>query len=215
MSPWTSSALSLGLLWLQIFQFQSQQTHDESKPVSNEEAAIASKDRLDPRVFAKRDWNLKQAYSDVFNILSDENPCSRFYGGPRTATTVLNGFARRVKAQPLIKSVSFEMTGKPLLVHDVATGASYRLFDQAMVNTNGSFYQRRSDALGRFPSDVGNFAAGTRQARALILLHELGHLIQGEDGDWLLPDDGHDGFKSKANTLRVQRVCRRQLDALK
>jgi hypothetical protein len=70
------------------------------------------------------------------------------------------------------------------------------------------------DPLRKFPSDVGNFAPGSRGARALILLHELGHLIQGEDGDWLLPDDGFNGTQSKANTLRVQQVCAKELQAL-
>jgi hypothetical protein len=69
--------------------------------------------------------------------------------------------------------------------------------------------------MRRFPSDVGSFAPGSRPARALILLHELGHLIQGDDGDWLIPDDGRDGWQSKANTLRVEQVCRAQLETLK
>jgi len=107
------------------------------------------------------------------------------------------------------------MAGMSRLLHDDASGASYRLFERTMVNTNGSFYQRRADPMRKFPSDVGDFAPGSRQARALILLHELGHLIQGEGGEWLLPDDGHDGMRSQANTLRVQQACRRQLDALK
>jgi hypothetical protein len=54
------------------------------------------------------------------------------------------------------------------------TGVRYRLFNKAMVNRNGSFYQRRPDLMHKFPSDVGNFGPGTRRARALILLHELG-----------------------------------------
>jgi hypothetical protein len=73
-----------------------------------------------------------------------------------------------------------------------------------------------SDLLSNpFPSDVGNFSAGSRPARALILLHELGHLIQNENGAWLLPDDGYNGVQSKENTLRVQQECRVQLEALK
>jgi hypothetical protein len=49
----------------------------------------------------------------------------------------------------------------------------------------------------------------------LILLHELGHLIQDNNGDWLLPDDDYDGVHSNANTLRVQQQCHAQLGALK
>jgi len=167
-----------------------------------------------PLVVTKKDWNITQAYIDVFKILSDQNTCSDFYRGPRTATTVLNGFVRRVKSQSLLRDVSFEMVGSPLIIRDPATGASYRLFEKTMVNTNGSFYQRRADPMRKFPSDVGNFAPGSRAARALILLHELGHLIQDENGEWLIPDDGFDGRQSKENTLRVQQMCRKELNKL-
>jgi hypothetical protein len=165
-------------------------------------------------VLRRKDWDLTQAYVDVFNILSDQNACSKFYGGPRTATTVLNDFVPRVKTKALLREVSFQMVGMSRLIHNPNTGASYRVFDKTLVNSNGSFYQRRQDVMHKFPSDVGNFAPGSRPARALILLHELGHLIQGVNGDWLIPDDGYDGTRSKANTLRVQEACRTQLKAL-
>jgi len=167
-----------------------------------------------PLVVTKKDWNITQAYIDVFKILSDQNTCSDFYRGPRTATTVLNVFVRRVKSQSLLRDVSFEMVGSPRIIRDPATGASYRLFEKTMVNINGSFYQRRADPMRKFPSDVGNFAPGSRAARALILLHELGHLIQDENGEWLIPDDGFDGRQSKENTLRVQQMCRKELNKL-
>src|ERR1051325_8675356 len=166
-----------------------------------------------PLVVTKKDWDITQAYTDVFKILSNRNKCSDFYRGPRTATTVLNGFVIRVKSQSLMREVSFQMAGSPRVIHDPSTGASYRLFEKTMVNINGSFYQRRTDPMRKFPSYVGNFAPGSRAARALILLHELGHLIQGDNGAWLIPDYGFNGEQSKANTLRVQQVCRRELEA--
>lgn len=199
MSLWTSSVICV--LLLQSVQLQAQQTPPEDPPP--------------PLVIAKRDWNLTQAYIDVFNILSNQNTCSDFYGGPRTATTVLNGFVTRVKPRLLLREVSFQMEGTPRLIRDRATGASYRLFEKTLVNSSGAFYQRRADPMRKFPGDIGNFAPGSRGARVLILLHELGHLIQDENGDWLIPDDGHDGTQSKANTLRIQQVCRKELDALK
>jgi len=196
MSLWTSSILSL--LLLQTVQY----------PAPSEEQ---------PRrvVLVKKDWSLAQAYSDVFKILSDQNPCSSFYGGPRAATTVLNDFVVLVQSQPMQREVTFQMVGTPRVLRDPATGASYRLFDRTLVNTNGSFYQRRVELMREYPSDIGDFAPGSRQARALILLHELGHLIQDENGDWLIPDDGHNGPQSKANTLRVQQACRVQLATLR
>ncbi len=212
MSLWTSTIFCL--LLLQSVQTQAQQAHGESKPVPIDEVAVPAEESPRPLVFTKRDWDLTRAYADVFKILSSQNTCSDFYGGPRTATTVLNGFVARVKSQTLMREVSFQMAGHPRVMRDPATGASYRLFEQTMVNINGSFYQRRTDPMRKFPSDVGDFSPGSRAARALILLHELGHLIQSENGDWLIPDDGFNGVQSKANTLRVQQACRRELDAL-
>jgi hypothetical protein len=161
-----------------------------------------------------KDWNINQAYVDLFKILSNQNTCSDFYGGPRRATTVLNSFVIRVKTQSLLREVSFQMEGSLTIFHDPTTGAVYRLFEKTAVNIHGSFYQRRADPMRKFPSDVGNFAPGSRAARALILLHELGHLIQGENGDWLIPDDGFNAEQSTENTLRIQQVCRKELDAL-
>jgi hypothetical protein len=174
---------------------------------------VPSEEPPRPLVVTRKDWNITQAYIDVFRILSNPNTCSDFYRGPRTATTVLNGFVTRVKSQSLLRDVTFEMDG-PRIIRDPVSGVSYRLFEKTMVNTNGSFYQRRADPMRKFPADVGNFAPGSRAARALILLHELGHLIQDENGEWLIPDDGFDRTQSNANTLRVQLVCRKELNAL-
>ena len=195
MSLWTSTVICV--LLLQSVQAQEQQANDKNKPVVIE-----------------KDWDIRRTYIDVFKILSNQNTCSDFYRGPRTATTVLNRFVIRVKSQSLMPEVSFQMVGSPRIIHDPATGASYRLFEKTMVNIHGSFYQRRADPMGKFPSDVGNFAPGSRAARALIILHELGHLIQDDNGEWLIPDDGFDGKRSKANTLRVEKVCRKELNAL-
>ena len=213
MSLWTSSVLSL--LLLQAAQHPAQEVNNDSRPATVEEVAAPVEKAPQPVVLVKKDWSLTQAYVDVFKILSDQNTCSNFYGGSSVATTALNDFVALVKAQPMSREVSFQMAGPSVLIRNAVTGKSYRLFNTTLVNTNGSFYQRRMETLRRFPSDIGSFAAGSRQARALILLHELGHLIRGEDGEWLLPDDGHNGEQSKANTLRVQQACRVQLESLK
>lgn len=207
MSLWTSSVIAL--LLLQIAPSQAQHA-DVVEEVATPSDALPR--RLD---FSNKDWSLTQAYFDVFKILSGRNACSDFYGGPRVATTVLNDFVAHVKTQPLLREISFQMQGRPRLIRDHPTGVVYRLFDRTMVNSNGSFYQRRQDPMRKFPSDVGTFFPGSRQARVLILLHELAHLIQGENGTWLIPDDGYDGRQSQENTLRIQQVCRAELNALK
>ena len=212
MSLWTSSVLSL--LLLQTVQSQAQEVNVADKPVAIEEVSGSAEEiPLRPSV-TKRDWYIRQAYFDVFKILSTPNTCSNFYGGPR-ATTVLNDFVARVRSDLLFREISFQMGGKLRLIRDDSNRVWYRLFDKITVNTNGSFYQRRAEPMRNVPSDVGDFLPGTRPARALILLHELGHLIQGENGAWLIPDDGYDVRQSRANTFRIQEVCRVQLDALK
>jgi hypothetical protein len=172
MSLWTSSLMIL--LLLQSVQSQAQQANVDARPLVIEETT-GSSEELPPRlVFTNKGWDLTRAYSDVFEILSHQNSCSNFYGGPRTATTVLNNFVMLVKPQSFRREVSFQMGGQQRYIHDAATGKVYRLFDTTLVNTNGSFYQPRLDHIRRFPSDVGSFFPGSRPARALILLHELG-----------------------------------------
>jgi hypothetical protein len=214
MSLWTSSVIAI--LLLQTVQPQAQQINeDNSKPVTVAEVSVAPEDLPRTPVVAKKSWTLTQAYADVFKILSSRNSCSDFYGGPRAATTVLNDFFMLVESRELFLEVSFQMVGKPRMIYDHSARVFYRLFDTTLVNTNGSFYRRRLDAMRKVPFDVGSFRPGTRQARALILLHELGHLIQGQNGTWLIPDDGFDFRQSHANSLRIQEVCRAELETLK
>lgn len=199
MSLWTTSVLTLFLL--------------QTAPIDD---LVASSEELPPPVvLEKKGWTLNQAYLDVYNMLSNQNTCSSFYGGARAATTVLNAFVSGIKYEQVYREISFRMGGRLTLVRDNAAGVSYRLFGRTAVNTNGSFYQRRADPMRNIPADVGTFLPGSRPARALILLHELGHLIRGKNGDWLIPDDGYDPVKSKANTLRVEKMCSAQLEALK
>lgn len=212
MSLWTSSLISLMLL--QSVNVQAQQANADDRPVAGREAAATADELPGRRAINERNWELSQAYSDVFNILSTRNTCSDFYGGPHAATTVLNDFVPLVKPRRLIREVSFQMSGRPRVIHNPAVKTTYRLFDVAMVNREGSFYQRRFEFMRKYPADVGDFMPGTRPARALILLHELGHLIQGENGAWLIPDDGRDGARSNQNTLRIQQACRAELEAL-
>ena len=209
---WASTILWIFLL--QAVQTPTRQPNGENQSMPIDEVATTA-DELPARLTdAKKDWDVTRAYTDVFGILHSQNACSEFYGRPLTATTVLNSFVTGVKSQRLLREVSFQMTGRPRVIRDPETGVSYRLFERVTVNLNGSFYQRRTDPMRRFPSDVGSYSPGSRAARVLILLHELGHLIQGDNGDWLLPDDGFNGEKSRENTLRVQQVCRKELEAL-
>jgi hypothetical protein len=154
-------------------------------------------------------------YADVFRVLKDDNSCSRFFGGPARAVTAFNEFARRLRSGPLGagNDVAIRMRGDYTTYHDSLTGASYRIFKEEMVNSNGPFL-RRAPTPSTASARVGRFHALTRQARALTLLHELGHLLQGADGKWLLPNDGGDPALSERNTRTVESQCVGQLLAL-
>ena len=204
----------LSLPFLLTIQGQAQQPEYGKGSTLAEVATGSQLAAPTPLSIAMRDFSFTQAYTDAFAILSKQNECSGFYGGPRIATTVLNRLVALAKPRYLSPETSFEMSGKALLIRDPAIGAAYRLYDRMIVNTNGSFYQHRLDSLHRFPQNIGRFAAGSRPARALILLHELGHLIQSANGAWLIPNDGNNGQQSNENTLRIQQVCGEQLKTL-
>lgn len=152
----------------------------------------------------------KPSYSDVFRLLKDDNACSRFFGGPQLAVTVFNQFTRRLQPKRLgANTVGVVMSGDYTTYQDVRTGETYRLFEQASLNSDGPFSPQAATRMR-----VGSFPAETRQARALMLLHELGHLIKGKDGRWLLPNDGGDAALSESNTKEVEAHCRTGLLAL-
>jgi hypothetical protein len=154
-------------------------------------------------------------YRDVYRILKEDNLCSRFFGGPVQATEVLNRLAERLKpARMGDNRIAIKMRGAYMQIQNQRTGASYRLFEQVMVNSEGPF-SRAPMVNTAQPQSIGHFPLHTRAARALILLHELGHLVQGADGHWLLPNDGHNSQLSLQNTSTVESHCRKQLTALK
>ncbi len=162
----------------------------------------------------KSKW-FEDAYEDAYRILKAENPCSDFFGGAAKATEVLNQLVEQFKQKHYDNSaLAIHMSGHYTQVVNAQTGASYRLFDQVMVNTNGPLVTPQ--VITSFhPQWFGHFRSDTRAARALILLHEIGHLVTGDDGRWLLPNDGNDAALSARNTGRVEGYCFKQLAPLK
>jgi len=163
-----------------------------------------------------KDEIFASAYWDVYKILRADNSCSRFYGGSVAALTVFNSLAGQLKKSTAEDTdTGALMKGTTMVVSNQTTGLTYRLFEKAMLNADGPFYQKRSRRTQRDIQSIGSHSPGTRQARALILLHELGHLMSGPGGGWLLPNDGADPLLSVRNTVLVERQCREQLKALK
>jgi len=162
-----------------------------------------------PPVVLPKDSLMKTAYHDALSILSVDNRCSGFFGGPAIATTVLDDFIGHVQYGYLPVATSFEMKGEGTDVRDLNSGAHYRRFARMTVNYRGAFYKDRNFSAERTPR-VGSFSPNTRSARALILLHELGHLIN-RNGNWLIPDDGSDSWRSAENSRLIEQTCREQL----
>ena len=163
-------------------------------------------------VIVPRDSVMKAAYRDAFEILSRQNRCSDFYGGPAIARVVLNDLVSRAQYGYLPITISFEMTGEGTYVTNLPTGAAYRLFEKMTVNYHGAFYKDRNLNVEKTPK-VGSFRPNTRPARALILLHEMGHLIR-RNGAWLIPDDGRYWWRSRENTRLIEQTCREELQSL-
>ncbi|HKS30634.1 MAG TPA: hypothetical protein VJS44_22600 [Pyrinomonadaceae bacterium] len=164
----------------------------------------------------KRDATYKSAYHDVYHILSTPNPCSSFFGGPGVAVEVLNHLFKELDTTKLSSTkTSMVMSGPTRRVINARTGINYRLFEKAAINRSGPFYQRKVTSAEPLVPNVGSFEPDTREARATILLHELGHLLQGSNGQWLLPNDGDSDEQSQKNTSTIEERCGEQIKQLR
>jgi hypothetical protein len=157
---------------------------------------------------------LDRAYLDATAMLERRNACGEFFGGA-AATQVLDNLAVTLQ-DGLISdhNVGLMMSGRSTNFYDSQTGISYRLFADALINSIGPFYKSKVWPEDPFFSKVGSFRPNTREARVLILLHELAHLIKGPNGTWLIPDDGGSPELSKKNTLTVESRCGEQIRSL-
>lgn len=168
-----------------------------------------------PMEIMRKDTAYTSAYHDVYHILSGQNPCSSFFGGPSTAVEVLNNLFDKLGTTRLAETkTGLSMSGQTRYVKNARTGATYRLFEKAVINTSGPFYQRKFSSADPFVPNVGSFQPNTREARAAILLHEMGHLLQGANGGWLLPNDGTSDEQSRKNTTTIETRCGDQIKAL-
>jgi hypothetical protein len=156
---------------------------------------------------------LDRAYLDTYAMLSDDNQCSQFFAGTGSRQ-VLDELVIRLRIRLMSDSrIGIRMSGTFILV-EPQEGIPYRLFDQAEINSIGAFYKSKSFPAEPLVPNMGSFRPNTREARVLILLHELAHMIKGTDGRWLIPDDGNDAQLSRSNTLTVQSKCGQQIRAL-
>lgn len=190
----------------------AQQRAVESAPGGSN--AVISAARL-ARVAHKPASPLEQAYQDASSILSKNNSCSRFFGGPHAADEVLGRLITQLQIDLLRDSrTGIEMSGNSTYFAQSERRAGYRLFARAAINTRGPFFKAKVFPSEPYVPRVGSFLPNTREARVLMLLHELAHLVRGQDGSWLIPDDGNAPGLSSRNTERIESQCRPQILSL-
>jgi hypothetical protein len=155
---------------------------------------------------------LEQALADAISILSKNNSCSRFYGDSIAAQQVLRRLASQFQIRLLSESkTGIEMSGNYTYFGRTQERAAYRLFAAVTINSQGPFLKAKVFPAEPQVPNVGSFHPNTREARVLMLLHELAHLVRGADGRWLIPDDGNSQTLSKQNTTLVESQCREQI----
>lgn len=167
-----------------------------------------------PPPLIQKDKVLGSAYYDTLSILNVTSPCSDFFGGPSAAMEVFTGLMGRITRQYLSIGIGIRMSGPLTSVFNSETKTTYRLFDEVSINVNGPFYRRKSNNPDRAIHGIGSFLPDSREVRVLMFLHELGHLIKGPDGKWLLPDDGNNEDLSKANSQKIEGICGEQIRGL-
>jgi hypothetical protein len=157
---------------------------------------------------------LEHAYLDAYGVLGGDNQCNQFFGGIGSRQ-VLDELVIRLQIRPMGDSrIGIRMSGTFSSQVEPQKGLSYRLFERADINGQGAFFRAKVFPAEPFVPNVGSFLPNTREARVLILLHELAHLIKGKDGAWLIPDDGNSPQLSRRNTLTVESNCGQQIRAL-
>ena len=186
----------------------------EAKAAAEPTASASLVAPAPPLDLPERPSLLDKAYLDAYAIVSENNSCSGFFGGPRMATVALNALRPRLQTAVLLNNVGIAMHGQIINGTDAKTGLRYRLFQKSQVNLSGPFFRSASNLTQGFYRSIGRYPANTRRARALMLLHELGHLVPSGGGRWLLPDDGNDPVRVAANTDTVMDTCGEQIDSL-
>lgn len=170
---------------------------------------------VDHSTLVSKDKALVSAYVNTLSILSTANECSLFFGGPAASVEVFKQLIGKVHKDSLMTPIGIQMSGEIVNITNSLTRTEYRLFDKVVINANGPFYQRMFSRLNRPLQPIGTFEPNTKEIRLLMLLHELGHVMKGEDGNWLLPNDGKDDNLSRLNSKQIEGVCGEQIKALR
>ena len=157
---------------------------------------------------------LGRAYLDAYSMLVSDNECGMYFGGAG-ARQVLSELVVRLRDRTIPDArIGVRMSGTFMNLREPESGLYYRLFEKADLNSLGAFYRSKTFPSQPHVPHMGSFSPNTREARVLILLHELAHLIKGPQGTWLIPDDGANAQVSRLNTQTIETKCGQQIRAL-
>lgn len=183
------------------------------KPNTKPEDDIVSRERGPKTDLVLEDDVFSSAYYDVVKILNAANRCSEFFGGP-TTINIFDRMVAQTQKNYLSADIGIRMSGRTENITDKRTNRAFRLFEKISINGNGPFYRGRLFSFAPSAKGVGSYKPATREARALMLLHELGHLVTTDDGKWLLPNDGSDEGLSRRNSTKIETICGKEIAAL-
>jgi hypothetical protein len=186
---------------------------ESSDPWSAASASSEAAPRL-PSPLLAQDKVLSEAYRNALSILSSENSCSAFFGGATGAVVVFNRLMSQVRKDYFGHSIGMRMSGAITSGYNLTTKTRYRMFDKMSLNANGPFYRQKVSPSEPTIPRLGSYPPNTKEVRVLILLHELGHLMKGDDGNWLLPDDGKAEAISHNNSQKIEDACGEQIKSL-
>jgi len=190
----------------------------ESKPNTDAHAGVPATPAMPVPALTSpiviKDRIVGSAYYDALSILMEGNSCSDFFGGSSGSLEVFNGLMGRLSKGYYPVAIGMRMSGSITTVVNDKTKRAYRLFDKVSINANGPFYRRTISKSEPTVPRIANFPPDSREIRVLMLLHELGHLMKGAEGNWLLPDDGNDAQLSSANSKKIDEVCGDQIREL-
>ena len=155
-----------------------------------------------------RQWELDYVFQVANSIFSQDNDCTRFFGGTQAATTILNVLRSSLRFGALSSPFTGISMTVPLLpgatLHPAGNGYSYRVPTSATINTNGLFFHV-------YP--LADLISNTLAGRLAQLFHEQAHLTIQPSGVPLIPNDGFSGLLSKLNTANVLARCRPAINA--
>lgn len=165
---------------------------------------------------AKSLSEIDTAYIDAWMVLKENDSCGKFYGRPEASLYVLNNMVSQLKRRPFPNpNLGIRMSGTVTTIYANGLQVAFRKFKSARINSWGAFYRDTNYTTKNPLSRIGRFQPNTREARALMLLHELAHLMKGADGNWLIPDDGNNPDLSASNTDTIAARCGGQISRLR